>query len=96
MVKTKSKTEKLLIKDRPKKDRELNYWMPYMDMSEKTRKVLGLTVYLLNLVLGIFIVKLDLFVSIMGSTTMPFISFVIPGALYYMHLKIEDDPSTKY
>jgi len=59
--------------------------MPYMDMSEKTRKVLGLIVYLLNLVLGIFIVKLDLFVSIMGSTTMPFISFVIPGALYYMH-----------
>jgi hypothetical protein len=64
--------------------------MPYMDMNEKIRKSLGLLLYLINITLAWFNYNIDVYVSILGSTTMPFISFIIPGALYYQHLKIED------
>jgi hypothetical protein len=83
-------TEKLLLYSRKNSDRKLNYWMPYMDMNEAMRKGLGLSLYLINITLAWFIDNIDVYVSILGSTTMPFISFIIPGALYYQHLKIED------
>ncbi len=89
-------TEKLLIKDRRKEDQKLNYWMPYMDMNSNVRKILGFGLFIINALLAWFNSNIDLYVSILGSTTMPFISFVIPGAMYYQHLKIEDDPKTKF
>ena len=88
-------TEKLLIKDRRKEDQKLNYWMPYMDMSNNVRKCLGLILFIVNAVLAWFNSNIDLYVSILGSTTMPFISFILPGALYYILLTIDDDPSNK-
>lgn len=88
-------TEKLLLKDRRKEDQMLNYWMPYMDMSNKVRKILGGILFIINAVLAWYNSNIDLYVSILGSTTMPFISFIIPSALCYQHLTIEDDPSTK-
>ncbi len=90
--KTRKMTEKLLIKDRRKEDQKLNYWMPYMDMNSNVRKILGFTLFIINALLAWFNSNIDLYVSILGSTTMPFISFVIPGVMYYQHLKIEDDP----
>lgn len=54
--------ERLLIQDRREEDRELNYWMPYMDMSNKTRKILGFILLIINIATGLFIVKLDIFV----------------------------------
>ena len=65
-----------------------------MDMNEKIRKSLGLLLYLINITLAWFNYNIDVYVSILGSTTMPFISFIIPGALYYQHLKIEDLENT--
>jgi hypothetical protein len=88
-------TEKLLIKDRRKEDQKLNYWMPYMDMSNNVRKCLGLILFIINALLAWFNSNIDLYVSILGSTTMPFISFILPGALYYIHLTIDDDPNSK-
>ena len=88
-------TEKLLIKDRRKEDQKLNYWMPYMDMSNKLRQGLGLILFLINALLAYYNSNIDLYVSILGSTTMPFISFILPGALYYILLTIDDDPSNK-
>ena len=89
-------TEKLLIKNRRKEDRKLNYWMPYMDMSNNVRKCLGLILFIINGLLAWFNSNIDLYVSILGSTTMPFIGFILPGAMYYIHLTIEDDPSAKF
>ena len=71
---------------RPKKDQHKKYWMPYMDMSNKYRKMIGFTLFLLNSILSVFSENLDIIVSVLGSTTMPFITYVIPGALYYTYL----------
>jgi hypothetical protein len=93
--KTSKMTEKLLIKDRRKEDQKLNYWMPYMDMSNNVRKCLGLVLFIINALLAYFNSNIDLYVSILGSTTMPFISFILPGALYYILLTIDDEPNNK-
>jgi Mn2+/Fe2+ NRAMP family transporter len=69
--------------------------MPYMDMSDKTRKLMGFLLYILMLLPIFFQSKVDFMVSLLGSTTMPFITFVIPGLLYYYHLQHEDTINKK-
>ena len=66
------------------KDRK--YWMPYMDMDDETRKALGLILFLLTALLLVINANIDKIINLMGSTTTPFITFVIPGILYHYHL----------
>ncbi len=61
-----------------------------MSMKNSTRKLLGLSLFLINAFLCIVTIDLDFVVELLGSTTMPFIAYVIPGALYYMYIKSEE------
>jgi hypothetical protein len=70
--------------------------MPYMDMADLTRKKIGAFLFGLNVVLCLTelgVHSLDNLVNLLGSTTMPFITFAIPGVLYYKHLKLEEGVS---
>ena len=91
---TRTQTEDSLINERAKMYQKMKYWMPYMDMSNKYRMILGFLLFITNATLCFFARGLDVFVGILGSTTMPFITYVIPGALYYTHLIAEEESIT--
>ena len=67
-----------------------------MDMSNKYRKLLGFSLFVFNAILCVAWQSLDKLVAVLGSTSMPFITFIIPGALYYTQLISEEgSPSRK-
>ena len=65
-----------------------------MDMKSKHRKLLGFGLFVINASLCLASKNLDVIVGVLGSTSMPFISFVIPGLLYYTHLVAEEESSS--
>ena len=69
--------------------------MPYMDMSNKYRKLLGFSLFLSSAILCVVWETLDKVVAVLGSTSMPFITFVIPGALYYKQLISEEGSNSR-
>jgi Transmembrane amino acid transporter protein len=65
-----------------------------MDMEKRYKQWIGFALFVANTTLCVGAPGLEIIVSILGSTTMPFITYVIPGALYYMHLLTEDQSSS--
>ena len=66
-----------------------------MDMSNKYRKLLGFSLFLFNAILCVAWQSLDKLVAVLGSTSMPFITFIIPGALYYTQLISEEGSNSR-
>ena len=66
-----------------------------MDMSNKYRKILGFSLFLINAILCVVSQSLDVVVGVLGSTSMPFITFVIPGALYYTQVISEEGSNSR-
>jgi hypothetical protein len=48
---TRTQSQESLINERAKKYQQKKYWMPYMDMSNKFRKLLGFSLFLINAIL---------------------------------------------
>jgi hypothetical protein len=48
---TRTQSQESLINERAKKYQQKKYWMPYMDMSNKYRKLLGFSLFLINAIL---------------------------------------------
>ena len=65
-----------------------------MEMNKKYRNFLGISLFLINAILTLTAKNLDAVVGLLGSTSMPFIIFVIPGALYYTQLIVEDESNS--
>ena len=65
-----------------------------MDMNNTYRRLLGFGLFVINGSLCLGSKNLDVIVGVLGSTSMPFIAFVIPGALYYTHLVAEEESSS--
>lgn len=69
--------------------------MPYMDMSNRSRKVIALIIYLTILAIMVFQKWIDFLISLLGATTMPFITFIIPGILIYQHALHGDEEGSR-
>lgn len=68
------------------KNKNLLYWMPYMEMGNLPRYILGLSLYLFTVGILLVIENIDFIIDMLGSTTMPLIIMVIPGYFYSLHL----------
>jgi hypothetical protein len=57
--------------------------MAYMNMDQNTKNLIILCLFIFNVLLASLWLDLGPVVNIMGSTTMPFMIYILPGILYW-------------
>ena len=58
------------------------YYMEYMTMPKIRQNVTAVLLYIINVIIAICINNIGSVINILGSTSIPFLIYVIPGFLY--------------
>ena len=75
--------ESLMRKIRESDEEYPSYKMAYMEMDINKKNLVMMFLFFMNILMGLLITNLSSLVNILGSTTMPFMIYVLPGMVYY-------------
>jgi len=64
------------------------YWMAYMEMKPRQKKILNIALFVVNTVIVFWDLNATFIVNFLGSTLIPLMIYWIPGYLYYKHYEL--------